>query len=41
VKGELKHPPAVLLNQRPERFLVSLTRPYQRSRPVAGVHLGA
>jgi len=40
-EGELKHSAAVLLDQRPERFFISPTRPNERGRPVAGVHLGA
>src|SRR5262245_726489 len=38
-EGELEHPPAVLLDERPEGLLVSLTRSYERGRPIAGVHL--
>jgi len=40
-EGELKHLPAVLLDECPEGLFVPLTRPYERGRPVAGVHLGA
>jgi len=40
-EGELKHSAAVLLDQRPERFFISLPRPNERGRPVTGVHLGA
>jgi hypothetical protein len=40
-EGKLEHLPAVLLDECPEGLFVSLTRPYERGRPVAGVHLGA
>jgi hypothetical protein len=40
-EGELKHLPAVLLDECPEGVFVSLTRPNERGRPVAGVHLEA
>ena len=40
-EGKLEHLPAVLLDERTEGLFVSLTRPNERGRPVAGVHLGA